>query len=131
MDPRPVKVLTDTHTLVWALTRPEKLGKGAMKALETGMVSTSVVNLWELILKANKPGALVSGPLPWWDKYVVRTGITTLPVRLAHVRALGELADIHQDPFDRILVAQAIAEGMVIVSKDKVLKNYGVEVVWK
>lgn len=125
-----MKVLTDTHTLVWALSEPKKLGRGAHAALAQVPFTASVVNLWELVLKASKPGALVADPLPWWEKYVVRTGIRALSIRTSHIRALAGLPDLHKDPFDRILIAQAVAEGLTLVSKDSLLVRYGVKVVW-
>ena len=126
-----MKVLTDTHTLVWALPGSEPLGAGARAALADLPFTASVANLWELLLKARKPGALIGDPVPWWDKYVVRSRIPALPIRQAHVRALASLADLHRDPFDRILVAQALSEGLTLVTKDTMLARYGVPVVWE
>lgn len=130
MDRRPVKVLTDTHTLVWALSDDEALGAGAREALAGSPFTASVVNLWELVLKSRKPGALVGDPLPWWEKYVVRAGIPALAIRTAHIRALADLPEYQKDPFDRILVAQALAEGLTLATKDAGLGRYGVMVVW-
>ena len=130
MDRRPVKVLTDTHTLVWALSNPEMLGREAHAALAEFPFTASVANLWELVLKMGRPGALVADPLPWWEKYVIRTGIPALAIRTAHVRALAGLPCLHRDPFDRILIAQALAEGLALASKDATLARYGVPVVW-
>ena len=125
-----MKVLTDTHTLVWALSNPEMLGPSAHAALEKSPFTASVANLWELVLKMSKPGALVADPLPWWEKYVVGPRIPALPIRIAHIRALARLPDLHKDPFDRILVAQTLAEGLTLASKDATLARYGVPVVW-
>jgi PIN domain nuclease of toxin-antitoxin system len=125
-----VKVLTDTHTLVWALSEPETLGTQARTALTDSPFMASVANLWELVLKSRKPGALVADPLPWWEKYVVRTRIPALAIRTAHIRVLAVLPEFHKDPFDRILVAQALAEGLTLATKDAVLARYGVPVVW-
>jgi PIN domain nuclease of toxin-antitoxin system len=125
-----VKVLTDTHTLVWALSDSAALGSGARAALAGSAFTASVANLWELVLKSRKPGALVSDPLPWWEKYVVRTRIPALVIRTAHVRRLASLPALHGDPFDRILVAQALAEGLTLATKDALLGRYGVPVVW-
>ena len=125
-----MKVLTDTHTLVWALSEPEALGVQARVALTESPFTASVANLWELVLKSRKPGALVADPLPWWEKYVVRTRIPALAIRTAHIRALAGLPEFHKDPFDRILVAQALAEGLTLATKDAVLARYGVPVVW-
>jgi PIN domain nuclease of toxin-antitoxin system len=59
-----LKVLTDTHTLVWALSDPEALGALARAGLAQSPFTASAVNLWELVLKARKPGALVGAPIP-------------------------------------------------------------------
>jgi PIN domain nuclease of toxin-antitoxin system len=99
----------DTHTLVWALSSPEALGGEARAALAESPFTASVANFWELILKKGKAGALIADPLPWWHKYVVGMGIPALAIRTDHVRALASLPEFHEDPFDRILVAQAIA----------------------
>ena len=125
-----MKVLTDTHALVWALEDPEALGAGARRALAECPFTASVVNLWELVLKAREPGCLVADPLPWWDQFVLRPRIPTLAIRTSHIRALAGLPDLHKDPFDRILVAQALAEGLTLVSKDGELARYGVPMIW-
>jgi PIN domain nuclease of toxin-antitoxin system len=125
-----VRVLTDTHTLVWALSDPEQLGSGAREALTSSPFTASVVNFWELVLKARKPGALLAEPLAWWDRYVTGMHIPTLAVRTEHIRALNRLPEIHKDPFDRLLVAQALAEDLTLVSCDAILEQYGVPVVW-
>jgi PIN domain nuclease of toxin-antitoxin system len=125
-----VKVLTDTHTLVWALSEPETLGAQARAALTESPFTASVANLWELVLKSHKPGALIADPLPWWEKYVVRARIPALAIRTAHIRVLAGLPELHKDPFDRILVAQALAEGLTLATKDAVLARYGAPVVW-
>ena len=125
-----MKVLTDTHTLVCALSEPEALGAEARAALAKSPFTASVANLWELVLKSRQPGALIAAPLPWWEKYVVRARIPALSIRTAHIRALAGLPELHKDPFDRILVAQALAEGLTLATKDAVLARYGAPVVW-
>lgn len=125
-----MKLLTDTHTLVWALSNPEFLGGQARAALADTPFTASVANLWELILKKGKAGALVAEPLPWWEKYVAGAGIPALAIRSGHIRALAALPELHNDPFDRILVAQAIADGLTLASKDALLTRYGVPVLW-
>ncbi len=125
-----MKVLTDTHTLVWALSDPDSLSPTARRVLTESEVAASVANLWELVIKAGKKDALLEDPIAWWEKYVVRSGIRTLSIRTAHVLTVGRLANIHKDPFDRMLVAQSLAEKLPLVSKDKLLERYGVEVIW-
>ena len=125
-----MKVLTDTHTLVWALTG-QPLGAAARAALAGSYFTASAANLWELVLKSRKPGALLADPLPWWEKYVVAPRIPTLAIRIGHIRKLAGLPELHQDPFDRILVAQALAEGLTLLTKDSMLARYGAPVVWE
>jgi PIN domain nuclease of toxin-antitoxin system len=126
-----VRVLTDTHTLVWALSDAAALGAAARAALAASPFTASVANLWELVLKFRKPGALVADPLPWWEKYVIGPRIPTLAIRTPHIRRLAGLPDLHKDPFDRILVAQALAEGLTLASKDVMLARYGAPVIWE
>jgi PIN domain nuclease of toxin-antitoxin system len=126
-----VRVLTDTHTLVWALSAPEALGHAASEALANSPFTASVVNLWELVLKSHKPRALIADPLPWWEKYVVGSGIRVLSIRVRHIVSLAGLPNLHKDPFDRLLVAQALAEGMTLASKDAFLARYKAPLVWE
>ena len=130
LDRRALRVLTDTHTLVWALSKPEELSAAARKALATSSFTASVANLWELVLKARKPGALLADPLPWWEQYVTQSHIPTLAIRLTHIRSLARLPEIHKDPFDRILVAQALAEKLGLITRDRDLARYGIRVIW-
>lgn len=125
-----MRVLTDTHALVWAVSEPERLSKVALRVFQEGEVVTSVANLWELLLKAGRASALVEEPLKWWTNYVVKTNLASLPIRASHVIALGALPDVHKDPFDRILVAQAITEGIPLVTRDGQLRRYGVITIW-
>jgi PIN domain nuclease of toxin-antitoxin system len=125
-----VKALADTHALVWALSDPDLLSAPARQVLGESEIVVSAASLWELVLKTGKKDALLQDPLPWWEKYVVGSRIPTLAIRMSHVIALGRLPELHKDPFDRILVAQAIVERMPLVTKDGRLQQYGVAVVW-
>jgi PIN domain nuclease of toxin-antitoxin system len=125
-----VRILADTHTLVWALETPELLSKAARSAMDDSEVTASVASLWELSLKCRKKDALVTDPLSWWRKYVTATGVPTLPIRISDVIALSSLPDIHKDPFDRIIVAQTVSEGIPLITKDAHLAMYGITTIW-
>ncbi len=125
-----MKVLTDTHSLVWGLGDPSKLSVKAVKTLSNEQVIASVVNLWELILKKDKASALLKEPVPWWEKYVVRTGVPVLGIRPAHLMMLDKLPGFHKDPFDRMLVAQAFVEKASLLSKDGALAAYKIDLIW-
>ena len=125
-----MKLLLDTHSLVWALQDSGDLSVRARQALQSADVWVSVASLWELLLKKNRRGALVGDPAPWWDEYVMEAGLQIMGIQNRHVLALDQLPDHHSDPFDRILVAQALSEGCSLVTQDRALKQYGVEIVW-
>ena len=123
--------LLDTHTLVWAVTVPEQLPGRVRDILAAGDVTASVVSYWELALKKGRKTALVLEPKLWWERYITRQAVEVLSVRVAHVDQLDALAEVHRDPFDRMLVAQALAENCTLVSRDNVLARYGLPVVWE
>jgi PIN domain nuclease of toxin-antitoxin system len=126
-----VKVLTDTHTLVWALSSSVLLGKKARQAIDSGEVIVSVANLWELILKRNRKTGLIADPIVWWKRHVVDGDFKILGIHSSHVMALdGMPDDNHSDPFDRILVAQCKVEGAALVTRDRHLGSYGVPLIW-
>jgi PIN domain nuclease of toxin-antitoxin system len=125
-----LRILADTHALVWALSSPELLSRAARSAMEQEEVVVSVASLWELCLKAGKKDALIREPVTWWRQFVIKPGVMTLSIRTADVIALGSLPEIHKDPFDRILAAQAISESIPMVTKDRELARYGVTTIW-
>jgi PIN domain nuclease of toxin-antitoxin system len=90
----------------------------------------SVVNLWELMLKRQKHDSLVSDPRTWWLQYVTQAGIRAIEIGVVHAMILPDLPKIHGDPFDRMLIAQAIVEDLPLVTKDSTLAKYGVQVIW-
>lgn len=124
------RVLLDTHTLVWALSSPDRLSARAVEIIRESDVAVSVASLWELLLKKDKPGSLLGNPVPWWEEFVRRQGIRVIGIRQSHILQLGELPDHHRDPFDRVLIAQAIVERASLVSKDSALLAYDVPVIW-
>jgi len=125
-----VRILADTHALVWAVNSPELLSRAALAAFENEEIVASLASLWELSLKSGRKNALVANPVPWWRKYVTDKGVFTLAIRTADVIALCSLPEIHKDPFDRILVAQAVSEGVPLITKDGHLALYGIPTIW-
>jgi PIN domain nuclease of toxin-antitoxin system len=121
-----VKVLVDTHLLLWAVGMSPRLSPEARAIIEDreNAPTFSVVSLWEMAIKAAKGLAdfdvdprLVRGGL-------LDAGWTELPIASEHAFAAGPLPPIHRDPFDRMLVAQAIVEGMVLLTRDARLERY-------
>lgn len=128
--------LLDTNVALLSLARPEKISAVARAAMEQGPNVLSAISYWEVVLKSMKRKLDVGEPRVWWTDALHQLAATPLPLRPDHVSRLGQLAKVatlHADPFDRILVAQALEEGLELVSADRELGGYaraGLRVVW-
>jgi PIN domain nuclease of toxin-antitoxin system len=120
-----VNLLLDTHILLWWLSDDPRLGKTARHwiAEEAQSVFVSTASLWEISLKAAK--GKLRADLRQIDQEIEKGDYTYLPVEPAHVLQLSELPPHHADPFDRLLVAQAIAENLRLLTGDAALECYG------
>jgi PIN domain nuclease of toxin-antitoxin system len=125
-----VVTLLDTSTLLWTVGAPEKLSFSAHAAISTGGLWLSVASYWEIVIKARKGLLEIPDPVSWWNRAAQLLGADVLPIRASHVGAVARLPEIHRDPFDRILVAQAIAEGAPLVTNDDRIAAYPVRVIW-
>jgi PIN domain nuclease of toxin-antitoxin system len=124
--------LVDTHTLLWANSAPELLSAPARRVIESKQIKVSVVSFWELMLKRTKKDAPLADPVAWWERYITRASIEALPVRVGHIAQLDTLPDLHKDPFDRMLIAQAAFEDLPIVTADTAIAQYSlIRTVWK
>jgi PIN domain nuclease of toxin-antitoxin system len=86
----------------------------------------SVASYWEVVIKSQKGLLRVSDPAQWWSRALDLIGASVLSIRPGHITALAGLPLIHKDPFDRILIAQAAAEGFAVVTDDETLRRYPV-----
>jgi PIN domain nuclease of toxin-antitoxin system len=116
--------LLDTHTAIWALDTPELLTASARKAVLAGPNVLSMVSYWEVMLKSMKGKLDVSDPRAWWFDALDQLAATPLLLRPQHVAGVYALPPIHKDPFDRMLIAQATAEGMALVTNDGEIARY-------
>jgi PIN domain nuclease of toxin-antitoxin system len=127
------KLLLDTHTFIWLDSYPEKLSPAALTVCEDpcNKLYLSVVSVWEMMIKIHRQRLTLRIPLrEMIQGQQEMNGVKLLPVELPHVYALEALSLNHNDPFDRLLVAQAIAEQMALVSADSKLTSYPVEIIW-
>jgi PIN domain nuclease of toxin-antitoxin system len=128
--------LLDTNVALLSLARPERISAAARAAIERGPNVLSAVSYWEVVLKSMKGKLDVGEPRVWWTDALRQLAATPLPLRPDHVGRLGQLAKVatlHADPFDRILIAQALEEDLDLVSADAELGAYtgaGLRVVW-
>jgi PIN domain nuclease of toxin-antitoxin system len=127
-----MRLLLDTHALLWWVMDDERLPAGLDPLLNDPDTEAfvSAASAWEIAIKA-RLGKLEPGPLgQGFAAAVERQGFLPLPITLEHAERAGALPPHHSDPFDRMLVAQAHAENLHLVSGDGVLDHYGVVRVW-
>jgi PIN domain nuclease of toxin-antitoxin system len=121
-----VRLLVDTHVAIWFFEDPALLEHDARGALDSpgNTVYLSAASVWEWALKrargkVSTPGDLADG--------AVRAGFEELPVSWGHARGAADLPRLHGDPFDRMLVAQAMTENLVLVTRDRTIPRYDVD----
>lgn len=122
--------LLDTHAMLWLLLGDKRLSQTARRTIADAAqpLIVSAISLWEVATKRSL--GKLSAPADL-SRQLARLGaIELLPISPLHAEAVGELPWHHRDPFDRMLVAQAQAEGLSIVSADPALAQYGVDVIW-
>jgi len=127
-----VRLLLDTHALLWWATLNAGLTAKARKAIanEKSEIYVSAASAWEIAIKVRL------GKLEWpasagtVNAYVLGQGFRPLPISLAHAESAGQLAISHRDPFDRILIAQAQAEDLWLVSNEDLFDGAGIRRLW-
>jgi PIN domain nuclease of toxin-antitoxin system len=118
-----VRVLLDTHLLLWALSQPSKLSAAARKQIDASEVYASAASIWEIGIKsalgklAANPRDILAGIEP--------AGFSLLSITGEHAAKVVELPPLHKDPFDRLLVAQSLVEPMLLLTNDAALRDYG------
>ena len=121
-----MKGLLDTHAFLWFDSEPARLSPAARAfcADRNNVLFVSVASVWELQIKVGYDKIDLRDPLAVIVRDQMQNGVTFLPVELAHVWALGGLPLHHKDPFDRVIIATAIAESATIISADTAFAAY-------
>lgn len=121
------RYLLDTHVFLWWLSGDSSLGPRCREVISNGMndVYVSAASTWEMSIK--KALGKLKSPDDM-DALVEEERFLKLPISLYHGQMAGTLPSYHRDPFDRMLIAQAQAEGLVLVTSDKMFTRYGVNV---
>jgi PIN domain nuclease of toxin-antitoxin system len=122
------KVLLDTHVFLWWLAGDTQLGEAAIELIsdESNQVYLSAATSWEISVKRNK--GLLKAPYDI-DAAIDKVGFSKLPISVFHGEQADNLPDHHKDPFDRMLIAQAQAEGLEIITCDCVFPKYGIKLI--
>ena len=121
-----MRLLADTHVLLWSANEPDKLSKNAQALLEDNEneILFSAVSIWEVAIKAGQNRAGFRADAGILRRGLIDNGYLELPVTGRHAVALAGLPPLHRDPFDRMLVAQALVEGITLLTSDPTVARY-------
>jgi PIN domain nuclease of toxin-antitoxin system len=127
-----MRLLLDTNAFLWFAGGDRRLTRRARRAIEApdAELVLSAASVWEMAIKARLGRLTLPGPV---DAYVAAkraAGVALLPIDWSHAAAVESLPLHHRDPFDRLLVAQARAEHLPMVTADAVFARYGIETIW-
>ena len=127
-----MNLLLDTHLLVWAMGAPERLPQGLASMLEDPLQTPmfSVASLWELVIKQALGRPDFNLEVPLLRRTLLDEGWLELPIEAHHSLAVATLPPLHRDPFDRLLLAQATADGLLLITADQQLATYPGPVRW-
>lgn len=129
-----MKLLLDTHSFIFYVDRPDALPSAALAALEdtSNELFLSLVSPWEMQIKIALGKLQLGKPVvELVQAELDRTAIQLLPITLGHIDALSRLPNHHRDPFDRLLIAQAIHEQLTLVSSDQSIAKYAATMLWE
>ncbi len=128
-----MNLLIDTHALIWFITDNDKLPFKTKQIIENkeNNCYVSIATYWEIGIK-NSIGRLdLKSDLETIFEIIEETGFETLPITTNQILRNAKLEFHHQDPFDRIIIAQSLTEKMTIITKDSQFENYNVPIIWK
>lgn len=117
------RILLDTHLLLWAVAEPRKLPAAARQRIDGSDVFVSAVSIWEVSIKSAL-GKLAADPAELLAE-IEPAGFSLLPITGEHAAAVSRLPAVHMDPFDRMLIAQAKTEPLLLLTNDSLLAAYG------
>ena len=128
-----MKLLLDTHPFLWSIWEPARFSAKASAVYfdPTNTRYLSYASVWEMTIKFQLGKMPFSSPpSDWIEKTCRNQAISLLPIVLEDILALEKLPLLHRDPFDRLLVAQASTQGMILMTKDQEILSYSVQTVW-
>ena len=128
-----MNLLIDTHVLLWYLIDDSQLSVSSIRKIEnpSNNIYASIASLWEIAIKINIGKLDLHIPFKKLQKEVLNNNFTILPIEFTHTVQLSKLEPIHRDPFDRILISQALVENFTIITKDNAFSQYkGLKTSW-
>lgn len=122
--------LLDTHAIIWYVSGNDELSPTARKIMETKRCFFSFASLWEIAIKQAKGSLQFDIDIPRLKSVLENEEFIYLPPTEYDAEAIKSLPDIHRDPFDRLLIAQAIENDLTIVTTDSKIPSYKVKTIW-
>ena len=123
--------LLDTHTLIWTLFESKKLSFDAKQTIAANReLFVSIASLWEIAIKQGLKKIGISASIREIERNANKAGIFVLDIRASHLDAMKKLPNIHNDPFDRLIIAQALEENLTLITKDSIIPKYNVRTIW-
>lgn len=123
--------LLDTHALLWALYEPKKLPTQTAKTIvDSDTVFASIASLWEIAIKQGIGKLEIDCPISTIVSLCEQKDIGILRIKIEHLELLKMLPQIHRDPFDRLLIAQAQTENLTLITKDEQIAKYDINTLW-
>jgi PIN domain nuclease of toxin-antitoxin system len=125
-------LLLDTHSLIWFLNGDEKLSDKVKIAIEDSNNSkiVSIASIWEIAIKISLDKFRFPKGFKYFLDMVEENGLEILPITFEHAMVLSTLEFIHRDPFDRLLIAQCMADNLILATKDDNIKRYNIKTIW-
>ena len=127
-----MKYLLDTHTAIWALGEKDKLSGSAKAIIDdlSAPLCVSIASAWEIAIKVSIGKLKFGGGSDFFLEKMRKNGIEILDLRGAHIKHVESVPFHHRDPFDRILISTALAEGLTILTADENIQKYDVQWIW-
>jgi PIN domain nuclease of toxin-antitoxin system len=127
-----MNLLLDTHAFLWYISGDAQLPEHVIKAIndQTNRCFISIASIWEIVIKMSIEKLEVIGGFKTIEDFLDNNDFSILPIDLEDTKELLRLEFYHRDPFDRMVIAQALTSDLTVVSKDNYFKSYKVKVLW-
>jgi PIN domain nuclease of toxin-antitoxin system len=127
-----MKLLLDTHAFIWFINGDNQLPKKVIKLIEdsNNQCYLSIASIWEIAIKVSLGRLVLKSEFNHIQQLIIKNDFEILPIHFDHLISIQKLEFFHRDPFDRLIISQAIAEDFIIISKDKEFSLYPIRVIW-
>ena len=126
-----MRLLLDTHALIWLFQGNRRISEALLEQIhKADSLAISVASLWEIAIKKSIGKLDLEDSVSEYEQICRRGGIAILPISVDALEGIQQLPNIHRDPFDRLLIATAVEEGMALVTNDEKIRRYDIQTVW-